>query len=109
MHYLRASKDLLISAPSIFVCLSWSIWSAPLSLPARSMKEILVKTFLPYFTVICKMACEREDSEFVAFCEVILKVLPNSITSMNSPAEQIYFSSIPIILILFLLSYLILS
>lgn len=30
MHSLRASKLLLISAPSILVCLFWSIVSAPL-------------------------------------------------------------------------------
>ena len=30
IHYLSESKDLLISAPSILVCLPISIWSAPL-------------------------------------------------------------------------------
>lgn len=30
MHSFNESKDLLISAPSILVCLSMSIWSAPL-------------------------------------------------------------------------------
>lgn len=29
MHYFRANKDLLISAPSILVCLFWSMVSAP--------------------------------------------------------------------------------
>jgi hypothetical protein len=45
MHSLRESKDLLISAPSILVCLFWSMWSAPRSFPAKSMKLIFVKTF----------------------------------------------------------------
>ena len=38
---LRASRDLLISAPSILVCLLAELVSAPLSLPARSMRENL--------------------------------------------------------------------
>ena len=42
MHSLRAKRDLLISAPSIFVYLSVCIVSAPLSLPAKSMKLILL-------------------------------------------------------------------
>ena len=35
----NASKLLLISAPSILVCLSADVVSAPLSLPARSIRE----------------------------------------------------------------------
>ena len=30
IHYFNDSKDLFISAPSMRVCLFWSIWSAPL-------------------------------------------------------------------------------
>jgi hypothetical protein len=30
IHSFKDSNDLFISAPSIFVCLFWSIWSAPL-------------------------------------------------------------------------------
>ena len=41
MHSLRARSDLLISAPSILVYLFWSRVSAPRSLPARSMKDII--------------------------------------------------------------------
>jgi len=41
MHSLRASSDLLISDPSILVCLSQSTTSAPRSLPARSINVIL--------------------------------------------------------------------
>lgn len=52
IHSLRESKDLLIYAPSILVCLSMSIWSAPLSLPAKSMKEIFPCSFLPSFSEI---------------------------------------------------------
>jgi hypothetical protein len=40
---LTARRLWLISAPSIFVCLSESLASAALSLPAKSMKEILKK------------------------------------------------------------------
>lgn len=47
IHYFRANNDLLIYAPSILVCLFWSIWSAPLSFPAKSMNETLEKVFLP--------------------------------------------------------------
>ena len=39
MHSLRARRDLFISAPSNLVCLSAELVSAPLSLPARSMRE----------------------------------------------------------------------
>jgi hypothetical protein len=52
MHSFRESKDLLISAPSILVCLSMSMWSAPLSLPAKSMKEIFPCSFFPSFSEI---------------------------------------------------------
>lgn len=41
---LTARRLWLISAPSIFVCLSESLASAALSLPAKSMKEILKNT-----------------------------------------------------------------
>jgi hypothetical protein len=40
IHYFKAKRDLLISAPSIFVCLAWWIVSAPLYEPAKSIKEI---------------------------------------------------------------------
>ena len=83
MHYFKANKDLLIYAPSILVCLFWSIWSAPLSLPAKSMKEILENNFLPYFKDICKIACERDESAFVAFSDVTLNLLPYSMTYRN--------------------------
>lgn len=43
LEQLTARRLWLISAPSIFVCLSESLASAALSLPAKSMKEILEK------------------------------------------------------------------
>lgn len=45
MHSLSASNDLLISAPSIRVCLLVSMVSAPRSLPARSMNDSFPNTF----------------------------------------------------------------
>lgn len=56
IHSFRASKDLLISAPSIFVYLSVCIVSAPLSLPAKSMKLILLYKRPLCFNCICMMA-----------------------------------------------------
>merc|ERR1712096_24352 len=41
MHSFRARRDLLISAPSILVCLLAELVSAPLSFPARSIRENL--------------------------------------------------------------------
>lgn len=76
IHSFKESKDLLISAPSIRVCFFISVWSAPLSLPAKSMKDIFPNTFFPSFKVTCKMAWERDDSALAEFWEVILCVLP---------------------------------
>lgn len=42
------------------------------------------------------MACDRDESLLVAFWEVTLKLLPYSMTSMNSFALQMSFSSMPI-------------
>lgn len=39
MHSFNANKDLFISAPSKRVCRSELFVSAPLSLPAKSMRE----------------------------------------------------------------------
>ena len=47
MHSFRARRDLLISAPSILVCLLVSLTSAPRSDPARSMKDIFPLVLLP--------------------------------------------------------------
>ena len=104
MHYLRASNDLLISAPSILVCLFWSMWSAPLSFPAKSMKEILVNCFFPSLRMICMIAWDLEESALVAFWEVTRRVLPTSMTSKNSWGELMGTSSMPMMLILLFLS-----
>ena len=62
IHSFKASKDLLISAPSSLVYLSVCIVSAPLSDPARSMKLILLYSLSLCLSTICMMACERELS-----------------------------------------------
>jgi|688.fasta_scaffold135986_2 hypothetical protein len=61
IHYFKDNKDLFISAPSILVCFFISVWSAPLSLPAKSINDIFPYTFLPYFKVTCKIACDLDD------------------------------------------------
>lgn len=109
IHSFKASKDLLISAPSILVCFFISVWSAPLSLPARSMKEILPKVFFPSFKEIWRIACEREDSELAEFCEVTLWALPAFTSSRNCSHDVTCVYSTPIILILLFLSYRIFS
>lgn len=67
MHSFNARSDLLISAPSTRVCLSFSFVSAPRSEPAKSMKLILLWTrFVSFlsFSCNCKMACDLELSAF---------------------------------------------
>lgn len=76
IHYFKESKDLFIYAPSILVCFFISVWSAPLSLPARSMNDILPNVFFPYFRVTWRMAWDLEDSALAEFWDVILCVLP---------------------------------
>jgi len=61
IHYFSDKRDLLIYAPSILVCFFISVWSAPLSLPARSINEIFPNNFFPSFKEICRIAWERED------------------------------------------------
>lgn len=104
IHYFKLSKDLLISAPSILVCLSMSMWSAPLSFPAKSIKEILPNNFLPSLSDICRMACDREESALAEFCDVTLSLLPWAKKSLNYSLEETLASYSPIILMLFLLS-----
>ena len=76
MHSLRAKSDLLISAPSIFVCLSVCMVSAPLSLPAKSMKEILLYRRPLCLSTICMIACDRELSAFAPVDPLALKLMP---------------------------------
>ncbi len=104
IHYFKDRSDLLIYAPSIRVCLSMSMWSAPLSLPAKSIKEIFPYTFLPYLKVICKIAWERDESVLAEFWEVTLSLLPWARNSINSWLEETAASSSPMIFMLFLLS-----
>ena len=92
IHSFKESKDLLIYAPSIRVCFFISVWSAPLSFPARSMKEILPKTFFPSLREIWRIACDLDDSALAEFCEVILCVLPYSNNWANWSMEVIWIS-----------------
>ena len=82
MHSFSASRDLLISAPSMRVCRSLSVVSAPRSLPAKSIKESLPKisvagasfgasaaanafrcfNSMGFFSTSCNIACDRDDS-----------------------------------------------
>ena len=64
MHSFNANNDLFISAPSNLVCLSVLIVSAPLSLPAKSMKDILLYNLLLCIRLIVKIAWDLDDSEF---------------------------------------------
>lgn len=104
MHSFKESSDLLIYAPSILVCLSISMWSAPLSFPAKSIKEIFPWSFFPSFIEIWRIACDLEESAFAEFCDVTLCILPKVRYSMNYSLDETFASSKPIILMLFLLS-----
>uniref|UniRef100_A0A2P2MI06 Kinesin-like protein n=1 Tax=Rhizophora mucronata TaxID=61149 RepID=A0A2P2MI06_RHIMU len=100
MHSLRAKRLLFISAPSILVCRSLSVVSAPRSLPARSIKEIFPTSFpslesfpslflLESFTSLCflmascKIACDLEDSSLAPVDPVLLAAFPLSIYSLT--------------------------
>ncbi|MFS7928094.1 hypothetical protein Hanom_Chr04g00316821 [Helianthus anomalus] len=82
------------------VCLSLSVVSAPLSLPARSMNEIFPTTFpllvslasffllvsftsLCFFTTNCNMACDLEDSSLAPVEPVLLAAFPLSMYSLT--------------------------
>ena len=107
MHYFRANKDLLISAPSILVCFyNWSAWSAARSLPAKSMKVILPCGLFFFFKLIWRIAWERDESLLVPFCEVTLMLVPYSITCIRFYALWILVYERPTMLTLFLASYL---
>lgn len=83
MHSFNARRDLLISAPSILVCLFWSDTSAPLSLPAKSMNDNFPCRFLPYLRFIWSRACERELSELAELEPTTLLLYPNWIICIN--------------------------
>ena len=63
MHSFKASNDLLISAPSNLVYLLELTTSAPLSLPARSIKDIfpIVLLFVANFNSNYRIACDLEE------------------------------------------------
>lgn len=91
IHSFKANRDLLISAPSNRVCLFWSLTSAPLSLPARSMKDNFPWHLLPSFREIYRIAWDLEESlleELEAILNLILipvtlEALPYSMTFMS--------------------------
>ena len=80
---------------------SLSVVSAPLSLPARSIKDIFPTTFplfasfpsllfrllsfisLCFFTTSCKIAWDLEDSSFAPVDPVLLAALPFSMNSLT--------------------------
>ena len=78
MHSFRANKDQLISAPSFWVCLELMLTSAPLSFPAKSIKQILEKTPVLdlFISLICKIACDQDECSFWLFCAVIVSLSP---------------------------------
>ena len=77
IHSFSASKLLLISAPSILVYFPVSEVSAPLSLPARSMK-LIFPNILPLWShkLICNIACDLELSMLAAVDPVVLASKP---------------------------------
>ena len=92
MHSLRANRLLLISAPSYLVFLPVSMTSAPLSLPARSMKLILLNSFPPCLIEKVKMACDREDSSLAPVVPLVLDLSPLWIVSMIVSTSVTCFS-----------------
>mmetsp|Transcript_35897 Transcript_35897/g.86411 ORF Transcript_35897/g.86411 Transcript_35897/m.86411 type:complete len:331 (-) Transcript_35897:651-1643(-) len=85
MHSLSARSDLLISAPSILVWRSVSVTSAPLSLPAKSIKENLpwTRPFWVSFKQIWRMAWDLDESTFAPVQPVVRSRRPYSITPMS--------------------------
>ena len=77
IHSFNANNDLLISAPSIFVFLFVSIVSTALSLPAKSIKEIL-ENFSPSFVfiAICRIAWDLDESKFAPVIPTVLEANP---------------------------------
>lgn len=95
MHSLRANNDLLISAPSIFVCLFVFIVSAPRSEPAKSIKLILPYSLPLCLSCIWRIACERELSAFAPVYPEVRFCRPMLILVMMSSVTVIYFSVRP--------------
>lgn len=97
MHSLSANNDLFISAPSTLVVLSWSLTSAPLSLPAKSMKDSFPWIYLLFLRVICRMAWDLDDSELAELDDVILELYPYYMICINYWTLLIFFSLSPLI------------
>ncbi len=106
MHSFRASSDLLISAPSWRVYLFWSTVSAPLSLPAKSMKVIMpcLLVLLTFLSCICKMAWDRELSALAPVTPLVLSWRPAPITYMMSWTLWTGYSVSPTIFTFYLAS-----
>lgn len=82
MHSFRAKRDLLISAPSILVCLFWSIVSAPLSLPAKSMKLIFPYALISLlaFSWSWRIAWDLDESALAPVTPDVLDWRPDPMT-----------------------------
>ena len=92
IHSFSAKSDLFISAPSICVCLSVFIVSAPLSLPAKSIKLILLYSRLLCFRLRVRMACDRELSAFAPVDPLALSSSPFDKAVMISWTEVTFYS-----------------
>jgi hypothetical protein len=84
IHSFNANRLLLISAPSNLVYLLVLIVSAPLSLPAKSMKLILLYGLPLCFNYIYKIACDLLLSELAPVLPLVLLVSPVLISFMMS-------------------------
>ena len=83
IHSLRASRDLLISAPSCQVCVLLVLTSLPHSFPARSINEIQPCFFQlsMFLSMTCKIACDLEELSFMPVLPTTLFERPNDISS----------------------------
>ena len=95
MHSFNASKLLFISAPSNFVCLFVFIVSAPLSLPAKSIKFIFPYNFPFTFNCICRMAWDLELSVLAPVVPLVRDPSPVRMDSIMSSILTAYFSVSP--------------
>lgn len=75
IHYFKASKLLLISAPSIRLwrLLLWVSWAR--YEPAKSTKSSFPTSSFPFFTKIWQIAWEREDVSLATVACVVLAEL----------------------------------
>jgi len=97
MHSFNANRDLLISAPSLLVCLLLSTVSAPRSLPARSMKLILpiVRPSLLFLRASERIACDRELSALAPVVPLMRTCNPLPITYMTPSTDVMVYSVSP--------------